>query len=536
MELGREPIRNRFAEYALQRLQSMRYSACDHCGTVMPHNELPRHMTERCPEAQASCTFPGCLARMKRRDLAAHQASAAQVHLELAIKLAERLRQQEDDADKEKQMLHQQLSEEEQLHQKTRKEAAQEGDSQKSLVEHMAYAMQLLKDNEQFVDKMLKSKYSSELAAELERSDCFYMKTPGTLDRGVLKKCGMPLKMAVFGEDNRGNLVNHEVDQWVTNWECRIFGSDMEQHGHTNLQGSYPNFDKDHAFRKFEGKFTTVREEDETIPGQTFSMNGRTLKAPDIEYSALFVKEIRRRFGRKADSILRHLMNACNLFEVSGGSVSGYSMPKILWDSHRDAPMKPEDKTKLLMKYVRKQSQDDVDKEKQMKQMLQNQLQKKQSELQRLRDLLALREDEIEFIAAQVQMQAASVNTLQEATTELTEWRSGARRFIPNVIDVEAGSVSSMELLLPQRTTGLKRPLAAGESSIGTIVKIKKEKLDVEEDRDDYESNLQLQTLFTDFLQTKIDTLKECALAAGANTADVMSCVQQEWRSHERKF
>ena len=66
---------------------------------------------------------------------------------------------------------------------------------------------------------------------------------------------------------------------------------------------------------------------------------------------------------------------------------------------------------------------------------------------------------------------------------------------------------------------------------MAATIRIKSEKHEAEEDRDEYEQNLNSQTLFTDFLQQKIDELKELALAEGVERHRVMAIVGRQCRS-----
>ena len=55
-------------------------------------------------------------------------------------------------------------------------------------------------------------------------------------------------------------------------------------------------------------------------------------------------------------------------------------------------------------------------------------------------------------------------------------------------------------------------------------------RVDAEEDRYEFEGNLQSQALFTDFLQGKIDELKALALQAGADEATVTDVCNRAYR------
>ena len=77
-------------------------------------------------------------------------------------------------------------------------------------------------------------------------------------------------------------------------------------------------------------------------------------------------------------------------------------------------------------------------------------------------------------------------------------------------------------------------PTRPGELSGGAVHSRRRDaeavKLDAEEDRDDFEGYLQSQTLFTDFLQGKIDELKALALQAGADEATVTDVCNRVYR------
>ena len=127
---------------------------------------------------------------------------------------------------------------------------------------------------------------------------------------------------------------------------------------------------------------------------------------------------------------------------------------------------------------------------------------------------------------------------LAEAQAELAQWRQGELRFQPEIIDADESSVSAgvVRAKEPPPALSRKRPLeevAAAEgasSSMARIVRVKQEKLDAEEDRDEFEGNLQSQALFTDFLQGKIDELKALALRAGADEAAVTDVCNRVYR------
>jgi hypothetical protein len=152
-----------------------------------------------------------------------------------------------------------------------------------------------------------------------------------------------------------------------------------------------------------------------------------------------------------------------------------------------------------------------------------------------------LRDKELELQQARAHGQAVT-ERLQDVEAELIQWRSGKRHFVPGVIDVEADAVTSIEVFIPGVfTPGSKRPLDSGGGSLATLVKIKKEKLMVEkekvqaeDDREDYEERLSSQTLFTDFLQGKLDELKNIALVAGADRSKVESVIQRSYARQDR--
>ena len=61
-------------------------------------------------------------------------------------------------------------------------------------------------------------------------------------------------------------------------------------------------------------------------------------------------------------------------------------------------------------------------------------------------------------------------------------------------------------------------------------MRVKREKVEAEEDRDEYEEGMKQQTLFTDFLQQKIDELKALALAsADVDHGKVHEIVSRVW-------
>jgi hypothetical protein len=148
---------------------------------------------------------------------------------------------------------------------------------------------------------------------------------------------------------------------------------------------------------------------------------------------------------------------------------------------------------------------------------------------------------ELELQQAREHGQAVT-ERLQDVEAELMQWRSGKRRFVPGVIDIEADAVTSIEVFVPGVfTPGSKRPLDSGGGSLATLVKIKKEKLMVEkekvqaeDDREDFEERLSIQALFTDFLQGKLDELKNIALVAGADRAKVGSVIQRSYARQGR--
>ena len=65
---------------------------------------------------------------------------------------------------------------------------------------------------------------------------------------------------------------------------------------------------------------------------------------------------------------------------------------------------------------------------------------------------------------------------------------------------------------------------------MATTIRVKQEKHEAEQDRDEYEENFKAQSLFTNFLQSKIDDLKKVAIDAGAVKRDVLQVVEREWR------
>lgn len=253
------------------------------------------------------------------------------------------IKQLVDDTDREKEALQQQLDDKVREVETTKKMSAIDDDVQKSFLQKMADQMQLLKDADSYVTKQLKGTFSAELEMKLQESQQYCVRTPGMVDEKLLKKCGLKLKGSVISYDQNDNMINNELDQWVDNWQCSITGEELRY----ELPPSYPPFEQRAVFRSREGKFVSVREEDEITPGKSIHLGGRNITLPDTVYSAAFVKYVRSQFG-KADAIFRHLMQCCNELQECE-SASGYSVPRILWDTEAEAPMKPEDKTKLLM-------------------------------------------------------------------------------------------------------------------------------------------------------------------------------------------
>ena len=127
---------------------------------------------------------------------------------------------------------------------------------------------------------------------------------------------------------------------------------------------------------------------------------------------------------------------------------------------------------------------------------------------------------------------AAGDTALARATAELARWRSGELRFVPEVINVEEGTVAATIVESSPPQVGEKRSSAeAGPSTLAHLVRVKQEKVDAEEDRDDFECDVKRQALFTDFLQGKLDEMKVLATAAGADPAAVRSIMERQWRA-----
>ena len=280
-------------------------------------------------------------------DFKRKQAETSQVE---RAKREELIKQLVLDADKEKEALQQELRAKEDEVTKTKRDAAEEKDDQRSLLQGMADMMQQLKDADSYVDKMLRGKFLHRVEEELKRNPNYYMKKPGSLDTDKLKKLGLKLHGIIYRFDEETDEpVIIELDLWVATWQSSVVGAEHEDDG--RLPSSYPRFNPKEAFRFAEGRYVAVREEDEIIPGMQVRMGERIIKAPDTHRSAAFVKEIRRRYKSKADGILRHLMEACNLY-LDCSEASGYSVPHILWDREQDARVTPADKLKLLLGFL----------------------------------------------------------------------------------------------------------------------------------------------------------------------------------------
>ena len=69
-----------------------------------------------------------------------------------------------------------------------------------------------------------------------------------------------------------------------------------------------------------------------------------------------------------------------------------------------------------------------------------------------------------------------------------------------------------------------------GPSALATD-RVKREKTEAAEERDDFEDNLQYQTRYTEFLKDKIGELKALALASGADPVTVAAVVEVQWRA-----
>jgi hypothetical protein len=107
-----------------------------------------------------------------------------------------------------------------------------------------------------------------------------------------------------------------------------------------------------------------------------------------------------------------------------------------------------------------------------------------------------------------------------QRSAELEEWRSGKRRR-EEAIDADTGAPVGIEITGPRRVEG-----SAGTSSLARLIEVKTEAAEEAEEADTLSSQ---QHQYIDFLQTKIDDLKEIALAAGADEHRVAEIVARKW-------
>ena len=116
---------------------------------------------------------------------------------------------------------------------------------------------------------------------------------------------------------------------------------------------------------------------------------------------------------------------------------------------------------------------------------------------------------------------------------ELLQWRSGTRRFVAEVIDLEAGVIETGAIVTtPPPPVSSKRPLevvaeAGTSSSLSQVVQVKREKVEMqtklsekkkecerlEDDRDILNDTVEPMTTTINALQTKIDALYCIAFA-----------------------
>ena len=123
-----------------------------------------------------------------------------------------------------------------------------------------------------------------------------------------------------------------------------------------------------------------------------------------------------------------------------------------------------------------------------------------------------------------------SPSTQEQA--ELLQWRSGTRRFVAEVIDLEAGVIETGAIVTaPPPPASSKRPLEVAEagtsSSLSQVVQAKREKVEMqtklsekkkecerlEDDRDILNDTVEPMTTTINALQTKIDALYCIAFA-----------------------
>ena len=83
---------------------------------------------------------------------------------------------------------------------------------------------------------------------------------------------------------------------------------------------------------------------------------------------------------------------------------------------------------------------------------------------------------------------------LSKQKGELEQWRSGALRFAPDIVDVDESCVSAGTVRArtePHPRVGSKRPLeqeTSGSSGMATVIRVKREKADLEERVSDTEA------------------------------------------------
>ena len=119
---------------------------------------------------------------------------------------------------------------------------------------------------------------------------------------------------------------------------------------------------------------------------------------------------------------------------------------------------------------------------------------------------------------------------LSETREELERWRSGELRFVPEIVNVDEGSVSAgtVSAAAAERETprvGSKRSLEQAGSSeasheasgMATLVRVKKERADLEADLDEHEGT---SALFINFPHTVLDGVDHWDLTA------LCACVQ----------
>lgn len=141
---------------------------------------------------------------------------------------------------------------------------------------------------------------------------------------------------------------------------------------------------------------------------------------------------------------------------------------------------------------------------------------------------------------------APSESKLEQAEAELSRWRRGELRLVSEVINVDEGSVEANQVCVDAvgveasankrrrvriESSSRSEPSGAVSSTMAMLVQVKKEKVEAQEEGEEHEENLRNQTLYTDFLQTKLDQMKDLARAAGADPRTIQLIVEQQWRS-----